>query len=350
MRILFCGSFNPVFEALPEYLLRALRGAGHEVSSFDHRLRVLPGRVRRRVPSLDRIDAAFTNRRLLRQARGFRPDLLLVNQGAVLTSETIEAIRRDTGAVTVNWWSDYPAEFDEGLALARSGAYDLFYVSGTDAQERHRLGGAHGTRWLPFGCDPFIHHPVDLTAEERHRLASRVVFVGSAYPERRDLLASLCDLGLAVWGPGWERYRGDPKLGACIRGGALRPESWVKAYAAASVVLNVSYGFGGPPGTYGTMANVRVFEAMACGACQVVDVKQDVAALFRDGEHLVLYRSAEEARAQVEALLADEESRRHIARQGRREVLFRHTWRHRLERIRRDIERLAPRKAAGESR
>jgi spore maturation protein CgeB len=121
----------------------------------------------------------------------------------------------------------------------------------------------------------------------------------------------------------------------------------VKAYSAADVVLNVSYGFGGPPGPYGTMANVRVFEALACGACQVVDAKRDVAALFRDGEHLVLFRTAREARERIVALLADAERRRRIGARGRSEVLARHTWRHRVARILEDAGRLPARAAAG---
>ncbi len=347
MRVLFSGSFNPGFEALPEYLSKALRESGHEVSCFDHRERMLPGRVRQRVPSLDRIDSALASRRLLGQARSFRPDLVLVNQGAAIGRRTVEAVRSETGAITANWWSDYPGEFDEGLALARSGAYDLFYVSGTDARNRHHSGGAPQTQWLPFGCDAGVHRPVDLSAEEKRRFGSRVAFVGSAYPERRELLTSLADLGLAVWGPGWDRYRSDPVLAPCIRGGALGPESWVKVYTASEIVMNISWGFGGPSKPYGTMANVRVFEALACGSCQVVDAKQDIASLFRDGEHLVLYRTVKEARAKVEALLADESRRSRIASQGKMEALARHTWRHRVEVIQRDMKGVTTRAAAG---
>jgi len=340
MKVLISGAWNPAFEALPEYLVTALREAGHRVTCFDHRDYHIPGRIRDRIALLDRIDRTLLNRRLLRMANDIRPDLLLVNQGSSLQAQTIASVRRETGAMTVNWWSDYPAEFEAGLALARSGAYDLFLVSGTDAERRHHLAGACQTSMLPFGCDPTTHRPVSPSDSELQRSRCRIAFVGSAYPERRDLLASLADLDLGIWGPGWDRYRDDPEIGSSIREGTLRPADWVKVYSAADLVLNISYGFGGPPEPYGTMANVRVFEIMACGACQLVDAKDDIVRMFRDGEHLATFSTVEEARRKAIALLENPERRRMLARTGYAEVLGRHTWGRRLESIFSDLAAL----------
>ena len=56
MRIILSGAFNPRFEALPEYLASALRRLGHRVILFDHRAFLIPGRLRARLPLLDRFD------------------------------------------------------------------------------------------------------------------------------------------------------------------------------------------------------------------------------------------------------------------------------------------------------
>jgi spore maturation protein CgeB len=160
------------------------------------------------------------------------------------------------------------------------------------------------------------------------------------------VLVQLLDLGLGVWGPGWDRYLDDPEFGRSIRGGALRPSEWRKVYSAADLVLNLSYGFGGPREVYGTMANVRVFEALACGACQVVDAKRDISSLFRNGEHLVLFRSPDEARRIVLDLLPHAGRRKEIGEAGRREVLTFHTWRHRTDRIVADLMSLTRPKVA----
>ncbi len=328
MKVLLSGAFNPRFEALPEHLASALRRLGHEVTLFDHRAFRLPGRLRSRVTALQRLDGASLNARLLKTVRRQRPDLLIVNQGTVLTRSTIGEAR-SLGARCVNWFSDFPAEFDKGLEVAA--AYDAFFLGSSFAAARHREAGRRHSFWLPFGCDPGDRRPDedgDARAAPRDDLP-QVVFVGSHYPERQILLRFLRGLPVGVWGPGWERAADDPHLRPMIRGGALRPGAWRRLYAGCRVALNIHYGSFGPPDASGDLANTRVFEILGCGAYQVVDRQGDVVRLFRDGEHLALYSSGEELRARVEAALHDEERRREVARRGRDEVLWRHTYVHR---------------------
>ncbi len=340
MKVLFSGAWNPRFEALPEYLVEAFEKEGHQVLPFDHRAFRLPGRIRAAAPPLHRADRKLLNRRLLKEARRFSPDLLLVNQGSSLDPGTIARIRNETGAVTINWWSDYPGEFEEGLASAASGAWDRFYVSDTDAERRHQRAGITVTGWLPFACSPSIHSPAPRRTPLPDRSISvpRVLFVGSAYPERRDLLGTVADLDLGIWGPGWNRYAGDPVLRGNIRGGALRPVEWVRLFQQADLVVNISYGFGGPEEMYGAMANVRVFEIPACGACQLVDAKRDILRLFRPDRHLATFRTREEFRRQVVSLLEDSDRRRRIASAGQRAVFVEHTWEHRVRFLVREAE------------
>jgi spore maturation protein CgeB len=324
VRTLLSGAINPGFEAIPESLAAAFRGLGHEVALFDHRRFLIPGRLRARLPLVDRLDRAALNARFLRLARRFRPDLVLVNQGMVLEPATIEAARR-LGARCVNWFSDYPAEFERGLE--RAAAYDAFYLSASYAARRHRVAGLERSFWLPFGCDPEAAagpSPVD---------APPVVFVGSWYPERQILLRHLRGLPVGVWGPGWERAAADPSLRGLLRGGALRRGAWRGLYAAARVVVNVHYGCFGPPEVSGGLANTRVFEIPAAGACQVVDRQEDVLRLFREGEHLLCFATGDELRARVEEVLRDPARGRAIASRARAAVAAAHTWNHRARHL-----------------
>lgn len=347
MRILVSAPFDPRRESPPEHLVAAFRALGHEVSPFEHHARLLPGTFRGRLNALDRMERAAMNRRLAGAAKSFGPDLLFVIQGADIEPETISAIRLDTGAAAVHWWTEYAVRADRGLELARSGVYDRFYVAGTDSESLHLAEGLNETRWLPFACDPRRHRPVPLEHHERRVYGARLAFVGSMSDERREVLATVADLGLAIWGAGWERLARDTRIGPCIRGGCLGTAEWVRVCSAASVLLNVSPGFGGPPGEYGSMASVRVFEALACGACQVSDAKHDTAALFKDGEQIVLFRNTGEMRRRVEALLLDPERRVAVAREGRREAIRTHTWSHRAARVFQDLGLEAGWSAAG---
>ena len=329
MKTILSGASNPRFEALPDYLAAALARLGHQVTWFDHRDFLLPGRLRQRWPLLDRLDRERLNARLVRLALRVRPDLLIVNQGVVLTRRTIERLR-DQGVRCVNWFSDYPAEFDAGLRMAD--AYDSFFLGSSFAAARHREAGLARSFWLPFGCDPETHRPEATETGPAWREPENVppvVFIGSHYPERQVLLRFLRGLSVGVWGPGWERAADDPIVRPMIRGGPLRPAAWRRLYARAKVVLNIHYGAFGPIEASGDLASTRVFEILACGAFQVVNRQGDVLRLFRDGEHLSVFSNGEEMRARVEQGLADDARRLAVARAGRAEVLARHTYEHR---------------------
>ncbi len=339
MKIVLSGALNPRFEALPEYLAAALQGLGHGVVLFDHRAFLLPGRLRARIPLLDRLDRSHLNARLLRLVRRERPDLAIVNQGMVLEGRTTEAIRAE-GTRCVNWFSDFPAEFMKGLAVAS--CYDAFFLGSSYAARRHREAGHRNAAWLPFGCDPRSHRPEEpgdrVGSPPRSRGSSGavsppVVFVGSHYPERQILLRFLRGLPVGVWGPGWERAADDPHVAPMIRGGALRPAAWRLLYARCRVAVNIHYGSFGPEDVSGDLANTRVFEILACGAYQVVDRQRDVLRLFTEGEHLAAFSSGEELRARVEQALRDDHLRESVARRGRAEVLARHTYEHRARRL-----------------
>ena len=330
MRILFSGYHNPRFMALTEYTERALRALGHELSVFDHRRFLLPGRVRQRLGWAHRLDLARLNRRFVRQAERFQPELVIVNQGANLLPETIDAVRDRTGARMANWFQDYPMQFEDSVRLAPH--YDDFFWGDTYPLEKHRALGFEHEHWLAFACDPGIHRPVELADEEREQYRCQICFVGSMYPGRAKLLERLTDFDLGIWGPGWDRLRSDSPLRSCLRGGATPPEVWVKVFSAADVVLNID-GYGQTLDESGHMANTRVYEAPACGAFQLVDEKPDITTLFESGRELVCYDfdKPDELRELAGHYLARPDERRRIAEQGRQAVLAEHTYGHRMQ-------------------
>jgi spore maturation protein CgeB len=320
VRVLLSRAFNPAFEALPEYLASALLGLGHDVALFDHRRFLVPGRLRRRVALLERLDRARLNRAFLAAARRHGATLVIVNQGMTLEPATLLRLR-DAGVRVVNWFSDFPAEFDLGMRAAP--AYDAFHLGSSWAVERHQAAGHRHAAWLPFACDPEMHHPAGPQRSDQGR---RIVFTGSHYPERQVLLRHLRGLPVDVYGPGWEAAHHDDHLVPMLRGGALRPEAWRRLYSEAAAVLNIHFGALGPASVSGEMANTRAFEIPACGALQIADRRRDLQALFREGEHWLGFSSGEELRAVVETALTDESLARRIAAAGRRAVLDGHTY------------------------
>ncbi|MBK7552824.1 MAG: hypothetical protein IPI61_14725 [Syntrophaceae bacterium] len=216
MKILFSGYHNPHYETVTEYMERALRALGHEVIVYDDRRHVIPGRIRSRVGWLHRLDLACINRRLAEAARRGAVDAVVVTGGDRILPETVDRIRA-MGIVTALWTTDPPKGHVPHLKVAPR--YDHIFCQGSEFVELLRETGTDRARWLPVGCEPASHHPIELTEEERRLWGSDVVFVGSHYPEREALFEALADFDLALWG----RAGGISAMAPPSRAGSARP-------------------------------------------------------------------------------------------------------------------------------
>ena len=72
---------------------------------------------------------------------------------------------------------------------------------------------------------------------------------------------------------------------------------------------------------------------MACGGFVLSDRQKDVLALFKDGEHLVTFGDGKDLVDKIKYFLQHPEERKRIAVAGRREVLNKHTYTHRMQNL-----------------
>ncbi|HEV3259212.1 MAG TPA: methyltransferase domain-containing protein [Gemmataceae bacterium] len=211
------------------------------------------------------------------------------------------------------WWAiDTHLNFDWCLKKVRD--FDCVFAAQKDGAERLRAEGIASASWLPLACDPELHgkHHVDKECD--------VCFVGNVFPGPRADLLDLIRKRFPSTFVG-QRYF----------------EEMARTYSAARIVFNRSIK---------NDVNMRVFEALASGSLLVTNDIADngQAERFQDGIHLATYRSADELLDKIAFYLARQEVRERIAAAGRQEVLARHTYRHRMERLFQEIEsRLAER-------
>ena len=329
MKILISGYHNPHYLTVTEYIERAVRQLGHELIVFNDRNHVIPGRLRRRWAPLQSISVAVINMSLVRLAERVQPDLIVVTGGHRITRRALSPLIRN-GVQIVLWTTDPPRADDVMRKTACH--YHAVFCQGTEYVEYLRESGIAGAQWLPMASDPQVHRTVDLSGEERRLCGSDVVFVGSYYPRRAELLRRIVRRGLSIWGPGWEALAAHDPLRACIRGPGMGPEGWVRIYSAAKIVLSIHYR--SDDNRFPVFqASPRVFEAMACGAFVLTDRQEDVLELFRDGEHLASFSDGSDLDRKVTHYLDHAEARRRIAAAGRQEVLRHHTYAHRVERL-----------------
>ncbi len=332
MKVLISSNKNPHFFTITEYVVNAF-SLENEVLFFDNRGFLIPGRIRERSAVLARMDLQRINNRLIAAAGRFKPDLFLELGGHRILPETVMQIQRK-GIMTALWTIDAPNSTND-LALQHAMHYDHVFTGGSEAFDLLKERGFKNLHFLPFACDPSFHHPMLLSAAEKARYGCDIAFVGTLDPRlysyRVEILQAVSDFHLCVWGPGSRFLRASP-LQRVVRADAVTPDTWTKIYSAAKIVLCIHYY--NPSGTpCAHQVSPRVYEALACGAFLAVDERRDIWKLFKDKQHLVVFRNVDELRELLTYYLAHPGERDKIARRGREEVLAKHTYVHRAREL-----------------
>ena len=255
------------------------------------------------------------------------PDLVIVSGQGVVPPEAASALRRGRPAKWIQVLEDEIPRPDtiSGEVMA----YDHVFVGssgGLTLLERHGIRHAH---YLAVGCDPSVHKPL----RARGVFRANVVFAGAASSRRERLLGELVEFGLAVWGPGWRKTG----LKDYCRGELPSTEDFVRAYAGATVAVNVHRT--GPEDKSGdpTGLNRRTFELAAIGVTQVVDMRPDLPRHFEDGSEVLTFTTPEELKGQVKRAVQEDKYRERLASNARQRALRQHTYMHRMGELLRTV-------------
>ena len=329
MKVLLSGYHNPNFITVTEYIERAIIKLGHELIPFDDRKHIIPGRFRYKSRILNNLDLYLMNKRLMGCVSRKNPQLAIITGGNRTTARSLQRMK-DSEIVTVLWTTDYPGKFENIQTTAP--IYDHIFCQGTEAIELLTMAGIHTAKWLPMACAPEYHHPVNLSDGDLKDYSCDIAFVGSKYPNRLKLFESISDLDIAIWGPGWDDLDKNSTLRSNIKGGALKPEEWRKIYSGSKIVLTPH--FKDPENKINVhQVSPKLFEAMACGAFVITDMQKDGIELFRDGQHLIRFNNSDDLREKIIFYLNNPKEREKIAAKGREEVLSKHTYAHRIQKI-----------------
>jgi spore maturation protein CgeB len=294
----------------------ALRALGHDVDVFAYRR----DNVLYKNKSTKGAYQRALNRSLERRCRAVRPDVVLVVKGGPLGPDVVRRLKQSR-ALVVNFFPDNPLWM---MPFDHIEPYDLFFTKERYALRQLELAGLENLCYMPLYCVPSLHHPVTRETAEATGLRGVVALVGARYPFRELLVRALMDFPVRVWGPGWRRA--DPALAARVTDGYVGGAAKLAIYGGATLSLNPHHPLNDIVGV-----NTRTFELAAAGACQVVDLKDELPHLFKPGEEVVAYRDLAELRGQLTHYLAHPEEARAIGENARRRALAEHTVQHRLD-------------------
>ena len=309
-RVFLVGAFDEGLHAHTALRRRALERLGCRVTSFN--LMGAGG-------WLSRLRRIGLHDRLARALSQTSPALVLVLEGSEIPAPVVAGLRRGGGVTWANWFCDG----GRAASVVRdvAAAYDYVFVAGSAAVATLSQPGVPPIGYLPPGCDPSVHRPM----RSRDQFRANVVFAGTATPHRERMLAELVEYGLALWGPGWRRTR----LRDYCRGEVLDQGDYVRAYAGASVAVNVPCSEdAGPDGDTG--CNRRLFELAAIGVPQVVEDRPDLHTHFREGSEILVARTTAELKSLVREALQDRVWAEEVASRARQRALAEHTYMHRM--------------------
>lgn len=193
--------------------------------------------------------------------------------------------------------------------------FDHVFVASTDAVRDFRKGGCKSVHLLPYASDTRCHRDFQLD-----RIYD-VGFVGFTHlgvqSERAAVLADLA-----------KRYKMNDYTKPAF------DEEVGRIYSQSKIVVNFPNNGG---------FNMRVFETMASGALLITeDVGNGQDEFFQDRKHFVLYKNKSEIQGLIEYYLSHEDERLAISREGQREVLAKHTYRHRMETMLKVLAEVGP--------
>lgn len=224
------------------------------------------------------ISNKLLNQRLVRIAKEFRPDVLLVMKGELISSEAIGEIRR-LGVKTINWFPDGLWAID--LIMKIVSDYDIFlHFDSLVCDVLHKRGSAN-VRYLPYAADIL---PSDKTPLKRFK-KYEAVFIGNYYPEREVYFRKIADQNFYLWGDSpWET--------SSLRSnyqGVCKYSNVAKILSESHVSVNLHYQRAKSNG-----ANLRVYESTSSGACLLTDYKKDLERLFNLEEEILTFQGVDD--------------------------------------------------------
>jgi spore maturation protein CgeB len=317
--VLFIAEFDDAYHAHSAQRRRALERLGAKVTTFD---------LNAKASLLQRFRAGDLGRRLERSLDEVQPELVIVSGNDAIDEAMVDRLRSRARARWINWMPQDLRNVSEAIVLAR--AFDHIYAIGTDvaAEIADRLGRTVDV--LAFAADPSIYRPI----KTRDQYRANVVFAGAATPRRERLLSELVEFGLAVWGPGWRKT---PLRDYC-RGEAPSTDEYLKAYAGASVAVNIHHVLVENDPREAS-CNERLFELAAIGAAQVVDDRGDLPRYFEADREVMVFRDSAELRARVRQLIEAPGDAERLGQAARARLLQDHTYMHRMRQLLREQPR-----------
>jgi spore maturation protein CgeB len=267
----------------------------------------------------------------------FNVDWVFVVSGQAFHGDVIEMMRR-VGVRTAVLFTESPYEDDRQEQMARNAT--ICWTTERTSVHTLRQAGAN-VHYIRHAFDRARHQPdvpLDLSLP-----AHDVVFVGSGFAERIDILNSVdwSGINLGLYGE-WKLLGSKSKLRQFVRAGPVSNETAVGLYRRAKIGLNLyrtskSYGRRSEHIAYAESMNPRAYELAACGLFQISDFRLELDETLGDSVPTFGGFGARPLEDILRAYLQDSPARRYAARRAH-QAIQPHTFAARAAQVLADLE------------
>jgi spore maturation protein CgeB len=239
---------------------------------------------------------------MFERALRFVPDWVIVVSAMYVHPDLLVLLKR-LGVPTAYVFTESPYDLDKEMKVAPY-ADVIFTNERTCVADFRTINRA--SYYLPHAYDPEVHRPDVEIPEDTP--AHDVVFVGTGFQERIDLLAAVdwSGIDLGLYGT-WSLLGSRSRLRRFVRGEVVPNREATALYRRARVGLNlyrtsVGYGRNVPHIRGAESLNPRAYELAACGVRQVSDERAEVNELFGGGG-VDTFRTAAELEKEIREAL-----------------------------------------------
>jgi spore maturation protein CgeB len=326
LKILVSGQFYP--DSFGRNIAETARRMGHEVARVEttplHRhLNTLWVGFWMIAPRLFPALETRRQRKLVRAAREFAPDLILLTYGT-LPPQVIRELRGVCSARIAVWYPDNLVNLGRQYLLASD--LDAWFFKDPYIARILRDKLTLNAFYMPEACNNVWHRKVELSAEDQRKFGCDLVTASNMYYYRAKSLEPFRNYNLKIWGRSYPSWLSSP-LRAVYQDIYVAEEEKARAFNAAKIVLNTMH--------YGEIegVNCRLFEAAGCGAFQIADWKPALPDLFEPEREIVTFRTQQDLKEKVDYYLAHPDERQEIADRAYARAHQEHTYERRLEKM-----------------
>jgi len=311
MNILIYGEGNQYGVALP--LKKAFEQIGHKATIFDWPQYLYTSRqysLKNRF--LDRVlfhnIARKINRDIINAFTKERYDLLVVIRGNHIFPTTILTAKKYIPHI-INWNSDdfFNPLNSSSYILQSFDKYDCIFTSRGHLEEEYLRKGAKRFEVLNW-----YYRPDMLFSKDRILYKSYlrdIVFIGSWSKRRENILSSLQEFNLAIWGGSWRKTEKTFRKKKLCHD-QIYMEEMIGVLASSRIALNIL------TKENRDTTNIRNFEIPACGAFQLCERSDAILEIFEEDKEIVCFETTEELLSKCEYYLHHEAERDEIRING----------------------------------